>query len=643
MASLRKLIYALLTALCLAGLIFSSAQNFPVLAETDSVTFPTQPVAEGVDYATRVLGEPWDMNEFGDVSIYFNESGQRLAVDTFSIQNGVFNGHSEGNDPQNGWFHVLFPGYEGTIHSGKVGSRYPISSSTFGCMYIAMRVETTRADDRFRVLWFANDRLTSGPYGQSNWLLPYPEAASNPSSAWKWKLYRINLPQESITISPYTPWSGQAEWQGLRIDPTRFGNVNYAVDWVRLTDCKSQDVTVNFTPNNNIRAVWVSPEGSNRYVRVADNVNGGSGRYMLDTQGLQAGNYYVGLGNSGSCCITESTSLLRVQAQPRLSFERPSFWSGEDYASLYGNPWDFSNSSDVKQILNTASASYQNGGLNLTTNSGPLPAGTDAQLIMNNPAPASSAEFRYLTFRMHTSWKAAWQNVTDGMIVRWVWSVQGSSGRSGYRCNLVSQDIPFDTNWDTVTVDLHDAFGGSAEQVQGECSGYPQQWLTAQPILDFRFDPNENVTVATDPITGGGPFYQQIDWIRLTKPDAIQQGGVYPIQFSVDTSIDDVTTLALYYTTNRSNPTAHLIYQQQMRQPESAPTSSGETVLLPADNLPLFLPIVSTRPTISISGPQVEYYWDTSGVPAGTYYICSVLTTSTSQSTTCSEASVRIQ
>jgi hypothetical protein len=643
MATLRKLNYAVGAIFLLAGLVFSLIQNDPALADTDSVSVPSQPVAESVDYATRVLGEPWDMDGFGDVSIYFNESGQRLAVDSFSFQNGVFNGHSEGNDPQNGWFHVLFPGYEGTVHSGKVGSRFPVSSSTYGCMYIAMRVETARADDRFRVLWFANDRLNSELYGQSNWLVPYPEAASNPSSAWKWKLYRINLPQESITSSPYTPWSGQASWQGLRIDPTRFGNVNYAVDWVRLTNCQTQNVTITFTPSNSIQAIWVRPEGSNRYIRLADNVNGSSGRYTLDTQGLQAGNYTVGFGGSGNCCVTESTGLLRVQASPRLTFERPSFWSGEDYASLYGNPWDFSSSSDVKQILNAAGASYQNGALNLTTNSGPLPAGTDVQLILNNPAPANSADFRYLTFRMNTSWKAAWQNVTDGMIVRWVWSVQGSSGRSGYRCNLVSQDIPFDTDWDTITVDLHDGFGGSAEQVQGECSGYPHQWLTSRPVLDFRFDPNENVTVATDPITGGGPFYQQIDWIRLTRPDSIQRGGVYPIQLSMDTAMDDLTTLALYYTTNRSNPTAHLIYQQQMRQPESAAAASGEAVLLPADNLPLFLPVVTTRPTISFNGPQVEYFWDTSGVPAGAYYICSVLTNATGQSTICSEASVTIQ
>jgi len=38
----------------------------------------------------------------------------------------------------------------------------------------------------------------------------------------------------------------------------------------------------------------------------------------------------------------------------------------------------------------------------------------------------------------------------------------------------------------------------------------------------------------------------------------------------------------------------------------------------------------------------IEYYWDTINVPAGTYYICAVLSNSTSESTICSEATLRI-
>ena len=611
-------------------------------AEPASVSFLDQPVAESNDYASAVLGDPWDMDDYRDVSLYFNESGQRLVVDSFDVQDSVFSGHSEGNDPQNGWFHVLFPGYLNTIHSGKVGSKYPISSTTYPCLYLAMRVETTYTDDRFRIMWFADDRMTAGPFGQSNWINPYPEAAANPASAWKWKLYQINLAKQSIAGEPYTPWNEQSSWQGLRIDPTHHGDVSYFVDWVRLTTCQAQNVPISFTPNQSINAIWVHPEGSTRYIRVADNVSGGSGQYNLDIQGLEAKNYTVGLGSKESCCFTESTQLLRIQPRPHISFERPSFWSGEDYATLGGNAWDFTDSADVKEILRASASTFREGILELTSDPGPLPGGHDVQILLKEaPVAADPSQYRFLTIHINSSWKASWQNVPDGMIVRWVWTVQGSSGSESDRCTLVSQDIPFNTGWDTLVIDLHDSFAGSAEQMAGKCSGYQARWLTDRPILNFRFDPNENITGAADPITGGGPFNQLIDWIRLTQPDTIAIGDVYPIRFAMDTALSEVNNLALYYTTDRNLPTAHLIYRQN-KFPEA------NSVENPAISLPLvanrltFLPIIFTRPEIVLDQDYIEYYWDTINVPAGTYYICAVLSNSTSESTICSEATLRI-
>jgi hypothetical protein len=615
----------------------------PVDAEPSSVSFPDQPIAESNDYASAVLGDPWDMDDIGDVSIYLNESGQRSVVDSIIVEESVYSGRSVGNDPQSGWFHVLFPGYLTAIHSGKVGSKYPINSTTYSCFYLAMRVETTQKEDRFRILWFADDRLTSGSFGQTNWLNPYPEAAGDPTAVWKWKLFKINLVQDSISEPPLAPWNEQSNWQGLRIDPTHLGDVGYSVDWVRLTNCQSQNVSISFTPNQSINTLWVRSEGSTRYIKVVDNVDGSSGKYTLDVQGLQAGNYTIGFGGKENCCTTESTQLLRIQPRPRLSFERPSFWSGEDYATVGGNAWDFTDNTDVKEIQRASSVSFQEGKLELTSDPGPLPGGQDVQILLKElPVPADPSKYRFLTIHLNSGWKAPWQNVPDGMIVRWVWSIQGSSGKEGKRCNLVSQDIPFNIGWDTLVIDLHDSFAGSAEQMAGECSGYPSKWLTDKPILNFRFDPNENITGVADPITGGGPFYQRIDWIRLTKPDTITKGNEYPIRFVLETALSEVNSLALYYTTDRENPTAHLIYRHSDFSKESSNESPVTPQTLPG-NQRFFLPLMFTRPNIIINQNYIEYYWDTTNIPAGNYYVCLLISNDTSESTICSEATLRIQ
>jgi hypothetical protein len=387
----------------------------------------------------------------------------------------------------------------------------------------------------------------------------------------------------------------------------------------------------------------VRPEGSTRYIRIADNVSGSSGKYSLDIQGLEARNYTVGLGGEESCCTVESTQLLRIQPRPHISFERPSFWSGEDYATTGGNAWDFTDSADVKEILRASASTFQGGVLELTSDPGPLPGGHDVQILLNEaPVPADPSLYRFLTIHMNTSWKAAWQNVPDGMIIRWVWSVQGSSGNENKRCILVSNDVPLNTGWDTLVIDLHDSFAGSAEQMAGECSSYPAKWLTDKPILNFRFDPNENVTGVADPITGGGPFTQLIDWIRLTQPDTIEIGDIYPIRFTIDTDLDEIENLALYYTNDRNNPTANLIYRHS-KLLEANLEKNSATSSRSLSNRLTFLPIMFTRPTIVLNEDYVEYYWETINVPAGTYYICAVLSNTTSESTICSEAPLRIQ
>jgi hypothetical protein len=96
-------------------------------------------VAEGRDFATEVLRDPWDMNAISDISVYLNRSGQSYDTQNIQLANGVFSAQSTGTADTN--FTVLFPGYTGALTSGREGARHPIDSSVYRCLYVAMQVE----------------------------------------------------------------------------------------------------------------------------------------------------------------------------------------------------------------------------------------------------------------------------------------------------------------------------------------------------------------------------------------------------------------------------------------------------------------------------------------------------------------------
>ncbi|RMH87399.1 MAG: hypothetical protein D6681_15165 [Calditrichaeota bacterium] len=629
-----KKIAALSIGILMLGLLLPR-RILPALAKIQgTVTVPASPVAEGKDYATQVLGDPWDMSEYSDISQYLNQSGEVDVVQNVGVNNGIFSATSSGDVSQgrNGWFFTVFPGYQTAIHTGRSGSKAPIDSGQYQCFYIAMKVDSPAANqfgpDQYRVFWFADDRLngSGAPYGFTNGIPLYPEYNYDPPVPI-WKLYSIDLPVQGYQ---QTAWTDQSQWQGFRIDPTINAGVNYAVDWVRLTDCSPRTVTVTFTPNAAISAVWLRPAGETRRIRIATDVTGSSGSYVLDVQGVQPGSYYVGFGDGRSCCTEESTGLLTINQTPVVTFRSPTFYSGEDFATTAGNAWDMSSPNDYSGIR---CAQYGQGDGFLWFRTPPesqqppecsgqaTGAVSDPFVYLDVPQPIAPAEYRYLSFRFYDN--NPWQFVPKGSIVRWVWTVQGDSGRPGYECHLVSQDMPFDVGSHIYTIDLWDAFEGSAEQWQGECTSLPKNWQNSSPVLAVRFDPNENIT--------DHEFYNEIDWIRLTRPIVVQQGERYRI--SLDTFFPgDTFNVSLYYTSDPQNqPAQHSVV---LYTPPAPPSPGPNDVYLPV--------VMNITDSFNVPG-DLNYLWDTTSVFPGTYYICALTDDGLNQATFCSEAPVIVQ
>ena len=314
-----------------------------------------------------------------------------------------------------------------------------------------------------------------------------------------WKLYRVNLASQP---SFGTTWTQHSLWQSLRIDPTNKADVAFAIDWVRLTDCRPVNYTVTWPsgPESGLVYLWLQPVGTTHNILLTQaGIAASAQSYTLDTQGFAAGSYQIRLSQSPITCCTMNLDTITIVPAPIATFDRPSFTRGVDYATETGNPWDMTDPADAP-LIECTSSSFHDGLLTLDT---PTYAAQpqdcrgvdvpDPQVFLRTPVPADTGRFRYLSFRMYT--EGPWQRFGGGMMVRWVWIIQGTSERQGYECWLVSNDIPYDVGWQTYSVDLgNDSNGGTVIQTSGECPAGTLTWSTTSPVLRFRFYPNEHVT-----------------------------------------------------------------------------------------------------------------------------------------------------
>lgn len=637
-------------ALVLVLLFVSALPGSPIMGYASAaVTVPTAPVPESKDFAGTVLRDSWDMTEYSDISRNMNGVSTVYSVSNPKVENGVFSASSTSlNDA---YFTLLYPGTApATLYTLRDGGLNPIPNS-YHCLYFAMKVDTS-ANDYYSILWFADSSQNAGQWGRFDGRL-HPESGGHLSN---WKLYKLDL--GALPIVPYatTPWNGLSQWQGLRIDPVNRANTTFAVDWARLTTCQATTRTITWTPDASVNAIWIQPVGTTRSIRVAPSpdpngvtgINGNAGSYDLDTQGLAPGSYKVGMGTLNTPPTSWSSQPLVINAAPIGSFVVPSMSSGDDYATTAGNPWDFNDSSDVTKVQSQAkpgavSWRYTSDGIEVTSPSGPLPAGIDTQVYLNTPTPIDARAYRYLSFRMYNTWTTKNFGVTpwaaNSMLVRLVWSVPSLTGKKGYECTYVSDDMPLDIGWRTYTFDMFDARNGKpdGDPVPGapHCppNGSSIPWNSHPQITRLRFDPNENVSEVSgeqeNTLTGGGPFIQTIDWIRLTKDNTVARGAPYAVRLSLNKPADQVTG-TYYYTTNRSQPTQHKADAVNLTPPA------------PAANK-IYLPTLNKAGGYNPDVPNpAMFQWDTSSVAPGTYYICGVLNDGVNSSTTCSDVAVTV-
>jgi hypothetical protein len=624
----RRLLNAFLIV-CLAGsaawVVFSNPPR--AQAGTDSVGVPTSLQKEAPDFATLALGNAWDMNEFEDISQYLNGAGRHPSLTNIQVKDGVFSATSIGDrTTMIAYFFPLFPGYPNFIPTGNVGVTHPIDPNQYQCLYAAMQVDSPSSQpqgkDGWRVFWFADEEMSqTGGTVQMDL-----------DSANNWRLYKVDLnnPQRGL-VSGSIPWNGKGAWEGLKIEPTFYKDVDFQVDWIRLTSCQNDpayQAAISWNPDASVNTIWVRPVGTSRNILLQGNVDGSKGSTVIDTKGLAAGSYQVGLGSSSSCCAQWSSSTLNIDETPGAVFEMPSAPNTPDYAASAGNAWDM-DPSDVTSVR-CSQYSFDNGILKLDTNPPSLlpPSCLGAigeagsELVLNLPGPIKASDYRYLSFRHYIAGDYAIP--ADGMIGRWMWTTADN-------CTYVSDDIPYDVGWHTYVIDLYDSLAGTPiESGPSGCGLKP--WKDAGTIIHLYFDPNENWTGNTPGIPPM-VFHEEFDWIRLTKDVLVNQGSKFTIDVKLSKPSSQLKNVQYYYTTDPHSPMQSwnsIRYNGSQSQP---PAIGGSHLI--------FLPTIQSQ--FDSDPTNTNFLWDTTGVTPGDYYICTQVADQVDQAAYCSQVPVKVR
>ncbi|MCJ7668227.1 MAG: hypothetical protein MUP04_08120 [Anaerolineae bacterium] len=570
--------------LIISGLLLLSRRPLsfarPSVAPAITITQPDgilDVVGEGEDFATTVLGAPWEMNsspypDFPTVMGSFDRG-------SFSVSGGIWDAYTLNYDPG-----VMIHPIGLAQPVMKDGSRFPIEASKYRLL-------------SFRMYSSQGYTPGSGYVAYVYWF--YEPTWPGSKKAWTglikvspgWKTYVIDLETYTLggTEGGATGWDGLVK--GLRIDPVAQGsNVNIKFDWIRLTTDTFPTFTITWSATDtSIVELFIDDNNSGcDGTAISGDLSAGSGSfdwgasllpygdnllYPLPSS-VEPGQYYVyaTLDHNYATCY-HSSGPLTINQAPMVEIARPSRTSGEDYATtVVGNPWDMNGSPDIASTGHIAWSQYSGGVYDATSDSS-----GDPGLTLNVSSAIDSNRYRYLTFRMLLDGA---QDIGGGWVARAIWWGAGGPANAG-----VIDDIVIYEGWQTYTLDLAQA-----------ALEYGPPWTTGS-WTTFRLDPHEVAASRT----------VHLDYVLLTAND--QADAYLNIAWSVsDIDIDDSFTTNLYYDSDTDWDNGKTFIVQLPVSPSP-----------PAGPYLVYLPLAFKDYGASTS--SLGYSWDTSVVSAGTYYL----------------------
>ena len=571
--TLRVLCRAL-AALAVAAALWTLNSN-PVSAQgglTISSPAAGAILAAGPDYATDVLGDPWDMSNVEDVA---RDPAQVVGWTNFSVANGVAGGTTALVNGASNATTITFlqRAYYGILNPGRTGRRYPIDTSKYA--KLAFKMNSTRGDQSPRIGWFHNDLgdPVADGFGMRYVDPVFPTPAGN-------NIFVVDLTQNLL--------AGQAWSSGVVKGFILYPNssaVGYPVsfDWVRLTAgdamATATVMPISWSGGSGTSMIQVTDAGGSTYT-VASGISATT--FNWNSGVLPPGSYTLKVTRGSSV----GTTTFKVNAPPTIHVTDPDETGGQDYATaVLGNAWDMNDPADTfydngATIVDHLISRVFSGGLFNGTSDGAcvancgtsIPIG-DPQVYVfannpNNTLQIDTTRYRFLTFGLQVDGAF---DLARGSVARVFW---GSATGSGAPYNLTTtKDIITWPGMNTYSVDLAALNAGPDGGL--EPAGAATPWMTNK-IRYLRIDPHEFGEVRD--------FH--LDFVKLAAMN--EAPGSFTIKFTGSDPDGDPVTVALYYDTD-TNP------------------SSGFTLI--ASGIPL---------------ANGQYVWNTSNVPGGVYYVYAV-------------------
>lgn len=521
-------------------------------------------VAASEEFAEQKLGHSMDMSRNRDIPVDYNFTNPY-------ISNGEWIAPGAGAQ---GYFYVLNPGWllwDGTkyfytnyLHWYDGGTPFgplnPIDAGKYTHMAIRLSVPQARRD--WIALWWA-DRSGVWPTNLFNFYdgyVTYDSGLAPMLASWDsgYRIYVLDLTgtdwyrDRRAELMPAFNNVGSG-WTGrkfaLRMDPTGSkalpSGEEVRVDWVRFFDGgTSPEVSFEWEsdiPDNPYYSVqlWVDRDAAGFDGDLLLESLRNDSNAVLKTGALPPGDYYFYLravrhenGGLTELARSEYSARVRVGAAPMFEFLAPSFTSGADFAAAeIGNPWDFTNASDVEAYSQMTGVQYNWGWLRADT------AGTDPQIRLNMirsgaRVPIDTSKYRYFCFRMQAG-NMTTANILErqqrGWGARLTWWDQSLSSDGTY-----SKPVQLLEGWHTYFVDLWDRqFIESGANAVG-CA--QKGWTAISQVRYMRFDPIEpNISVR---------FW--VDDVKLCAVNA-PSGGTYRIRWNVTDEDSTQVVVKLFY------------------------------------------------------------------------------------------------
>ena len=556
---LRALSAALFALLAAATLLAQdTAHGEPADTITLTSPAPNTVIAESDDYATKVMGNPWDMDTLEDLNWAYGFNAPQ-------ISNGIWSASTRPGT-SGASVHLQYQNFDNAYSyiGEQDGRNFPVDSNRFSRLWV--RINSQQPGNS--ILWFFRNGEFN-PAGNSNW---FDVQAG-------WRIYSLDL--RATGGGGTGTWTQNGPYAGLRFDaPYANGNNNIQIDWMRLTPDAGQQVHVGWNQSSGAGArvnlyLSYSPNANQDNEYLIANVAASNGGYDWVTTGMAPGAYYVHAELNGAW---SSIGPLLVNTTPLARLDAPSPATGEDYAyAVRGSGWEsdnpgqFQGVGDISPLLFGPNEIY-----GVPTSGDPVLYWLDEDFTR----PIDAGKYHYLNVRFKVTPPNArpWSPFNAG--TRLVWDPGDYSIRS---TELI---LAHYNTWIPAKFDLR--------QIQMSDGG-PNNWAGNMSI--FRFDPLEMDDLYNEPPALPSSF--QIDRASLMSDPVAGRAGSSQTNLKGTilrwTPLQGGGNISLYYDVDRGGYNG--------------------------------TPIVTNVP---VGNGWAR--WNTSAVPAGTYWIYTVVTDGTSTS-----------